>query len=213
MIKLLRKQANSITAGEGFTLIELLVSIALLSIVGGIGISVFAIINTSYNQSNALSLMQSQGSQVLEVMERSIRGSSGVETATNGQSGCLDTHCLVVEVPTSSIEYSINGQCSYTIYGWTGERSSSPVRNGTLSRYYVDNYGSLCNGSVPIVLFDDDPRHGISVQQLDGDIFKVVTGNDGIDSVNISFNLSSGVAISADHANVPLRTTVGLRDY
>ena len=63
------KTASNISQGQGFSLIELLISIALLGIMGGIGVSIFAVINSSYNTANALSKMQTQGSQVLEVLE------------------------------------------------------------------------------------------------------------------------------------------------
>lgn len=195
---------------NGFSLIELLVSMGLLAIIGGIGVSIFAIINTSYNQSNALSQMQTQGSQVLEVIERSVRGASNIHTASSGSDGCLNTLCLIAEIPSNSIEYEINGQCSQTVYGWNNETAS---QNGTISRYYLDDFNNLCNGT-PIVLFDDHTYTGISVTELDGeDVFTVIDGPDGVDAVEIAFNLSSGVDVPTDHANVPLRTTVGLRDY
>ena len=96
---------------QGFSLIELLVSMALLSIMAGIGLSVFAIINTSYNQSQALSKMQTQGSQVLEVIERSIRGGSNVEVVDSSADGCDRAACLKIEIPSSSLVYQINGGC------------------------------------------------------------------------------------------------------
>ena len=95
--KQIQKQHN-LASTAGFTLVELLVSIALLSIMAGIGISIYAVINSSYDQSQALSLMQTQGSQVLEVIERSIRGSNRAEVISD--SNCAEDLCLVIGVPS-----------------------------------------------------------------------------------------------------------------
>jgi prepilin-type N-terminal cleavage/methylation domain-containing protein len=194
----------------GFSLIELLVSIALLGILGGIGVSIFAVINNSYDSANALSRMQTQGSQVLEVLERSIRGSTNIEERGNG-GGCANDRCLIITIPSNSIEYSINGGCAKTVYGWTAETGST---NGQLVRYYLTDTNSQCNGSVPIQLFDTDPRAGVSVQQKDGstNIFTTNTGAEGISSVTINMVLSEGVNIS-NPITIPLRTTVSLRYY
>jgi len=199
---------------QGLSLIELLVSIGLLAILGGIGVSIFAIINTSYNQSQALSKMQTQGSQVLEVIERSIRGSSNVQQVGNGQNGCTGNSCLVIEVPTSSLEYQINGGCNQTVYAWR-QPNVSQSKNGSLVRYYLNENNAACGTpSTEIELFDTNPSLGVSIERLDGDnVFTIIQGSNNIDAVEIAFNLSTGVNITNGTANVPLRTTVGLRDY
>ena len=195
---------------HGFSLIELLVSIALLGIMGGIGVSIFAVINNSYNTANALSKMQTQGAQVLEVLERSIRSSSDAVVTGNG-GGCNNDQCLIITIPSSSIEYSINGGCGKTVYGWTAPTSSV---NGQMVRYYLTDNNSQCNGSVPIQLFDTDTRAGVSIRQNGANnIFTANTGAEGIDSIVINMILAEGIAKGANATTIPLRTTVSLRDY
>lgn len=196
--------------GQGFSLIELLISIALLGIMGGIGVSIFAVINSSYNTANALSKMQTQGSQVLEVLERSIRGSSDAVVTGNG-GGCSNDQCLIITIPSNSIEYSINGGCGKTVYGWTAPTSAV---NGQLVRYYLTDTNSQCNGSVPIQLFDTDIRAGVSIRQNGtNNIFTANSGAEGINSIVINMVLAEGIAHGANATTIPLRTTVSLRDY
>jgi prepilin-type N-terminal cleavage/methylation domain-containing protein len=194
----------------GFSLIELLVSIALLSIMGSIGLTLYAIINNSYQSSNIMSKMQTQGSQAMEVLERSIRGASDARTIPTGVGCEAYAQCLVLGVPSSSLEYQINGGCSQTVYGWKEPTAST---NGELWRYYLNNDNTECNGSQPIDLFDSHARNGISVEQQAGAIFATNAGGDGVDSVRVSFKLAQGVTISNRQVSVPLKTTVSLRDY
>ncbi len=218
MVNKLSQSQPSFTAarlpqsGAGFTLVELLVSIALLGILGGIGVSIFAVINNSYDTANALSRMQTQGAQVLEVLERSIRGASDVEVRSH-DGDCTDTdNCqVIITIPPNSLEYSINGGCAQTVYDWTAPTSED---NGTLTRYYLTDTGDQCNDSTAIQLFDTDERSGVSVRKSDSAaIFTVNTGDEGISSVTIDMVLAEGVTVGSTATTIPLRTTVSLRDY
>src|SRR5690606_12325380 len=115
--------------------------------------------------------------------ERSIRGAIDAEVVSNGSSGCSYEDCLIITLPTNSLEYSVNGGCSKTVYGWSGPTSNL---NGQLVRYYLNDAHSQCNGSVPIQLFDTDPRAGVSIRKNGtNEIFTVATGAEGLDRVVI----------------------------
>ena len=206
--KQIQKQHN-LASTAGFTLVELLVSIALLSIMAGIGISIYAVINSSYDQSQALSLMQTQGSQVLEVIERSIRGSNRAEVISD--SNCAEDLCLVIGVPSNSIEYSVNGNCDSTVYGWSAPSGST---NGSIVRYTWNSDGTPCNTATKFELFDSDPRRGISVGQLDGqEVFSLNTGSNGLNSITIQMELGQGVNVDNPQVTMPIRSTAAMRNY
>lgn len=215
-----RNQKPAITivqaSSQGFSLIELLVSIALLGIIAGIGVSLFAIINNAYNRADAVSRMQTQGQQSLEQVERSIRSASGVQLLSSTDPGCSATQCLVLTVPAASIEYTLNGGCSLTGYSWTDANfTQGSIANGSLKRYSPTGGSGTCSAA-PIELFDADPSTGISVEPNGGDVFTVNTSS-AISNVAISLTLTQGAQMKPSgndtRVKVSLKTTTSMRKY
>jgi prepilin-type N-terminal cleavage/methylation domain-containing protein len=201
---------------SGFSLIEILVSIALLSIMSGIGISLFAIVNNSYNRANTISAIQSQGSSLMEQIERSIRSASAATVSPDY--GCLSgaSQCLSLAMPTDSLEYQTNGNCEVTEYDWIAPTSSS---NGRLQRAWKNKDGSACNGSATD-LFSIDAKDGISVERVNGQtgVFAVTTSANSPTSVLVALDLKQGVSLKPasgddNRSQVPFITTVSLRKY
>src|SRR4051794_24291809 len=96
---------------KGFTLIEILVSIGILSILGGIGVTIYAITSSSFQRADAVNTLQSSGSQVLEMISRSVH--SGVDLnvwdADNNPSDCTVANhpCeAVITEPINSLDYT-----------------------------------------------------------------------------------------------------------
>lgn len=204
----------------GFSLIELLVSMALLGIIAGIGVSLFAVINNAYNRADAVSRMQTQGQQMMEQLERSIRSASEVAIVAGTDDlndDCTANQCLILTIPTASIEYTLNGQCQTTAYSWSDANFTPGLQaNGSLKRYTpAGSSGSCTLGTID--MFDTNTRTGISVEPTSGNVFTLSTAS-SITNVSISFNLTQGVerkpASGADNrAKVPLKTTTSLRNY
>ena len=199
----------------GFTLVEVLVSIGLMSIMAGIGISLFAIINSSYERANTISNIQSQGSSVMEQVERSIRSASSATTSPSY--GCPSgvTGCLSLTIPSDSIEFQTSN-CEVTEYSWTAPTAST---NGRLQRTWRHRDGSACT-SPTADLFDTSPTKGVSVELVAGQssIFTITTSASSPDNVVIAMNLLQGVSLKPASApdtrsQVPFITTISLREY
>jgi prepilin-type N-terminal cleavage/methylation domain-containing protein len=200
----------------GFTLIEILVSMALLSILAGIGVSMFGIVNNSYNRANRINTIRTQGSQALEQLERSIRGATSASTdCTNGTTNCS----LVLVFPTDSIDYISNGAgCTQITYAWIKPDFSAKT-NGQLT----SQYGNCTPGPAPSLasLFDADNQVGVSVEAASSatPIFTInnpASGN-STPTITTKFTLWEGVknssATPTNRANVPYTSTTSLRNY
>ena len=197
---------------NGFSLIEILVSIALLSIMSGIGMSLYAIVNNSYTRANNISKIQSQGSSIMENIERNVRSALSVTTAPSYSCPNGTTECLSLNMPSSSIEYQNSGNCPITEYDWIAP--SGTTTNGLLKKAWKNIDGSACNGTAAD-LFNTDPAKGISVELVNGQshVFSVTSSATSPDSVLIAMNLTDGVAIGSSRSQVPFITTISLRTY
>jgi prepilin-type N-terminal cleavage/methylation domain-containing protein len=197
----------------GFSLIEILVSIALLSIMSGIGVSLYAIVNNSYTRANTISAIQSQGSSVMEGVERNVR--SALSATTSPDYTCPSgTECLSLTMPNSSIEYRNSGNCPVTEYDWIAP--NPPTTNGRLQKAWKNADGSACNGSSPTDLFNSDATKGISVEKVNGQdhIFSVTTSVNSPTNVLVAMNLMDGVKLNnSTRSQVPFITTISLRTY
>jgi prepilin-type N-terminal cleavage/methylation domain-containing protein len=204
----------------GFSLIEILVSIALLSIMSSIGVSLYAIVNNSYSRANSISRIQSQGSSVMEGIERNIR--SSINATTSPDYSCPTTitvngtpatvaQCLSLQMPNDSIEYK-NTQCEITEYDWVDKTATT---NGRLLRATKLADGTICNGGMPADLFNSDTSKGISVEVVNGQtgVFVATVPSSSPTNVTAAINLLDGVALGGVRSQVPFITTISLRDY
>lgn len=186
----------------GFSLIEILVSIALLSLMSGIGISLYAIVNNSYSRANTISNIQSQGSSMMEQMERTVRSATNATVSTP----CDGTGCtLTLTVPTQSLDYQTKN-CTTIAYAWQQS-------NGTLTRSWQNCSNGDTSGS--IALFDTTSNASITVDKIAtaDSIFTLNSSVNGAPtSVLVSMNLLQGGGVS-NPSQVPFVTTISLRDY
>lgn len=201
---------------SGFSLIEILVAIALLSIMSGIGVSLYAIINNAYSRAHTISTIQTRGSSAMEVVERSIRSSTKAVTPAT----CSGTSCLLLTISANSSvykDYNIRPSatptnCTKMRYVFTSE---SQGNNGTLVRQWLDDNENSCGptseASINLFSIGNTPtRDSINVRTLDGaPIFVLNEPADGVKSVLIRLNLAQGGVSNAP--SVPITTTVSLR--
>jgi prepilin-type N-terminal cleavage/methylation domain-containing protein len=169
----------------GYSLIEVLVSVAILSILSGVGLSIYAITSSSFSKTNAMSKIQGQGSQVVEALGRSIRSSSKATLSTvspgSGQCpGYIDagTTCqrLNLVQPSGSIDASQGYGCLEVNYLWIpiDEPPGDPTarKSGRLIKYYgpigCDAIADANTPEVPIELFDSSIDQGVSIETISG---------------------------------------------
>jgi prepilin-type N-terminal cleavage/methylation domain-containing protein len=69
---------------KGFTLIEVLVVIGVLTVVAGLGASIFSSLLRSYNKAHIVNELEQNGNFVLSIMEQQIRNAVDVREITNG---------------------------------------------------------------------------------------------------------------------------------
>jgi prepilin-type N-terminal cleavage/methylation domain-containing protein len=211
------------TNSSGFTLIEILVSIALLSILSGIGVTIFAVTNNSYARAAKVNLMQAQTSQAMEQFERSVRSASSVTLINDASSPSCPANSsscvLTLTMPSNSIDYAAS-KCDTTIYTWTSPVYSGIATNGTLQ---LSHGGVSCPDTSSHTLFDTDAQSGISIEAIDNvtNVLSVTTYTVGSTpgyKVTMEFNATEGVNIKpggslANRANLVINRSVVLRNY
>lgn len=69
---------------KAFTLIEVLVVIGVLTVVAGLGASIFSSLLRSYNKAHIVNELEQNGNFVLSIMEQQIRNAIDVREVTNG---------------------------------------------------------------------------------------------------------------------------------
>ncbi len=69
---------------KGFTLIEVLVVIGVLTVVAGLGASIFSSLLRSYNKAHIVNELEQNGNFVLSIMEQQIRNAIDVQEVSNG---------------------------------------------------------------------------------------------------------------------------------
>jgi prepilin-type N-terminal cleavage/methylation domain-containing protein len=205
------RKNSAYSKSGGFSLIEVLVTVALLSIMSGIGISLYAIINNSYNRAKSISDIQSQGSSIMEQIERSVRSGVSISSDTADCTGSPKA-CIAITLPPDSLDYKVNGGCDIVEYSYV---MATAQDNGTLTRYLKRKDGSNCGGTVQ--MFDTDNRKGISVEEVAGlPVFNLVQESTGQPHVTVALRLVQGVALKGSpdkRSQVPFITTISLRDY
>ncbi len=209
LYSLIGNNMNKKHSTSGFTLIEILVSVALLGIMSGIGISLYAIINGAVVKANTINRLQSEGSAVFERLERSVRSAIVVEN-TN----CKEANdaCLHLTIPTDSIEYNSNGGCQLVDYYYNKPDGG----NGKLWVQSYRNDGTSCGDKHE--LFTSDGPGSISVEAISGTpMFDVVESKVSPDHVTVSLNLFDGWSADAQQRakriKVPFITSISLRSY
>lgn len=198
----------------GFSLIEVLVAIALISILSGIGVSLYAIVNNSYSRAHTISTIQSRASSAIETLERSIRSATEATSPSCSASSCS----LLLSIAANSTmfsEYNNSSNpasnCTKVLYTFTAGNGND---NGTLTRQWQNDAGTSCGGSGIVNVFNSSNppnRDSISVKTLSGaDIFFLNAPDDGVKSVLVRMDLRQGGGVT-NAASVPITTTVSLR--
>lgn len=120
---------------NGFTIIELLVAVGVLSLIGGISITVFLALNSSYDKADVVTKINQEGNRVMEQISRAVKNSTDV-----GPSGSGTNLQLTIPKNASNLEFSTNGNCTQTnIYlfdeggGRYTVRKSSPAASCDLT--------------------------------------------------------------------------------
>lgn len=195
---------------HGFTLIEFLIVIGILSLSVGSIILLLTTVLRGANQTNINAEVKQNGQAVLDVIERELRGASGVVGLTPGQLGTANSGIEITRSDKPNLyvvcknEYIDPGNAENNTNGWIGiaEDDSAPSD--------LAGYNRLTNG---------DTKSGVN-------ILCAVVRSKAFQVHRDANNNATGVAIyfSAQQAiNAPSRvdfiaeaqfqTTIALRNY
>jgi prepilin-type N-terminal cleavage/methylation domain-containing protein len=178
--KLPKVRTNALSGG--FTLIELLVAMGVLAIISGIAISIFITLSSSYDKASVVSTVNSEGTRIMELIARTIRNSSSVESISSQRIQ------LTIGHEAENLEYSTNGQCGLVdIYYDSATKTiqkSTPVAGGNCVSTPV------CPDTNPCILSAD-------IVDVNNDlVFTVTSPVDTPASVRVVFTLKQDASLS-----------------
>lgn len=199
---------------KGFTLIELLIIVAILSVTGGLVLTVFTSSLRGSNKSQIVSSIKQNGQSVLELMDKAIRGADNVV--------CVDTAGSTLVIVKDG---------SFTRYRFTAASGSSnglieqdmpvqPAPPASESDIKVFTDGVCTDPMVGAnILTDTNTSSGVSLVHANNGTdlpfivrYKVSGFKDG---VTIRFALKPGIgapqALAGQIDPVTFKTTIGLR--
>jgi len=184
----------------GFTLVEILISIGIVSIIAGIGISIFVALNATYDKAAVVTNLTHEGGRVMEVISRAVRSASDAQSLSGGS-----TLQLTIPREDNNLEYANNGQCSQVEIFYHSPTLS--VRKQSLIASCEDG-SPPCLTTAPCVLTSD----GIDVLDL---VFTVTDNVNAPDAVVIDFNIRQDASLSdpQQQASQQFQKTVLTRGY
>lgn len=225
---------------NGFTLIELLVVIGILSISFGLFLTIFTRVLQGGNKTQVIGSIKQNGQSILEVMDKTIRGSDRVVCVANSGTTSVvnapnsgDTLVVVQEgvytrfrffAPSTPAACSSNNGC---IKQESFKSPSSPAPSADPNLYLRDFESSLCVDPMPLnvqAISDTNAQTGVSITCLPPSgipecsttpVFTRVRSSGFKDQVVIKFGVKPGVSAPASATgqvdDINFQTTISLR--
>lgn len=185
----------------GFTLVEILVSTVIVSIVIVAAISIYLTAYRGYDRSMAVTLIQDEGSRIIDVVRRTIHASTRAEII-NGE--------LVLEVHADSLEYNENGKCNQVVF-----RHQAPTEgeSGLIVQEF-NNCVDVVGGTYENVISNQGAATSVNVLEFVPNVTSDIAQRTYL--VEIDFILSRGSERN-DRGNytveVPFETKISTRGY
>lgn len=188
---------------NGFTLAEVLVVIAVMAVIGTFLLAIFSSTLRGSNKSQILSSIKQNGQAVLEKIDKEVRRADNIICVSNDGSTLVIFKSKIYTrfrfIPPASSSNGIIAQ-------------DNPVQPTDNQELFLNNacYDPLIN---PVVLTDNNPRSGVSVEN--GSFIKDKPPGFQ-DQVTIKFDLEAGVevppVIADGVGSVTFQTTVQCRN-
>ncbi len=180
---------------KGFTLIEVIITISILAIIGSISAGILTRSYTSSNKSNLVGKVKQNGQNIINTMEKEIRGSERVVCPDSAPFTGAQT-LVLQKYDGSLVRFFINGPTAY-LNGFINQ--DTPALNPSWDSSNVctrlDCTGATCSSN-PIT--DTDIYGGTSVTSGSFDVYK---SSGFSDAVTIKFSLTNGIGSLKGYEN------------
>lgn len=196
---------------NGFTLAEVLVVIAVMAVIGTFLLAIFSSTLRGSNKSQILSSIKQNGQAVLEKIDKEVRRADNIICVSNDGSTLVIFKSKIYTrfrfIPPASSSNGIIAQ-------------DNPVQPTDNQELFLNN---ICSDPLvnPVVLTDNNPRSGVSVENAEKDgvkehVFEGDKPTGPQDQITIKFNLKAAVevppAIADSVGSVTFQTTVQCRN-